>query len=423
MIRTDIASLELRDERVWADRLRQFNLVLFALLPVLLLFARGAADAAASIIGVSYLAVLISGRRWDITRHPLLIVLLIIWLVLNILVSPLAVSPAASFSRSLPWLRFALLFAAAMTWLFRSRSDLKIVIGLWSACLAFSIVDGLVQLIRGTSLLGIPMYLDVRITGPLDRPNIGMFVARIGFPLLPAALLLLPRRVLWPTVAIVLAALVGLIFILLTGERAAAMLAMLAIITAACGSVLVFPRYRLYGLAAIGGVAGLLTLVALSSERLMIRVLQFGIIIRNIRDSHYGELFSVGLDMWLQNPLLGTGLKTFDLVCNAQFLQRMSDGCPQHPHNVCIEWLASSGIVGLAGYLVFLLLLLLAAWPLLRGNTMTRLIGLLVAGSLVLLLFPLTASQSIFSNWPALVFWTSLSMTFAVVRLALKEDD
>lgn len=421
MTRTDIAALHLVDDRLWAERLRRLNLLLFALMPLLLLTWRGGADAAASIIGVSYIAVLVSGRRWDIARHPLLLSLLVIWLILTLLVSPFAIDPTASFSRSLPWLRFALLFAAVVTWLFRSRSDLKLVLALWTATIAFSMVDGLVQLIRGTSLTGNPMYLEVRITGPLERPNIGMFVARVGFPLLPVALLLLPQRVLWPALATGLMAIAGFIFILLTGERAAALLVLLAIVTAGLGSVLVFPRYRLYGIAAIGGVAALLTIVAMISDRIMTRVKQFVVVIQDFQSSHYGELFGVGLEMWRDHPLLGVGLKNFTTVCNARFIEQMSDGCPQHPHNVYIEWLAESGIAGLLGYLAFVVLLVLAAWPLLRGNTVTRMIGLLVAGSMVLLLFPLTASQSIFSNWPALLFWIGLSLTFAATRLALKD--
>jgi len=423
MIQTSIANLELRDDRAWAERLRRFNILLFGLLPVLLLFWRGGADAAVSIIGVSYLAVLINQRRWDIALHPLLISLLVIWLVLNLLVSPFAVSPSASFSRSIVWLRFGLLFAAAMTWLFRSRGDLKLVIGLWVTTIAFTIVDGLVQLINGVSLTGNPVTTTTRLTGPLDRPNIGMFVARIGIPLLPAALLVLPQPVRrWTILGLAILAGIGLAFILLTGERAAALLSLLAVMTAACGSILAFPKYRLHGIAVVAGIVAVLGAVVASSERIAERVEQFVIVVKDFPASHYGELFSVGLDIWLKHPLFGAGLKNFQSVCNAEFIARMSDGCPQHPHNVYIEWLAESGVIGLVAYLVFIVLLILAAWPLLRGSTRTRFVGLLVAGCLALLLFPFTASQSIFSNWPALLFWTGLSLTFAVARLALKDD-
>jgi O-antigen ligase len=420
MIRTDITSLELPAASDWINRLRQINLILFALTPLLLLFWRGGADAAASIIGISFLAVAVARRQWGLARHPMLATLLGIWLLLNLLVSPLAVDPAASFSRSIAWLRFVLLFAAVVTWLIQSRSDLRLVASLWGATLAFSIVDGLVQLVRGISLTGNAMYSEIRITGPLERPNIGMFVARLGFPLLAATPLLFGLRA---RSAYVVAALtvVGLAFILLTGERSAALLSVAALGAAGIGSILVFPRYRLHGMAVLLLACSVGAVVTVSSERIWSRARELGAVLKHFSESHYAELFGIGLDVWRTYPVFGAGMKNFQASCWAISAPKVSDGCPSHPHNIYIEWLAETGTVGLLGYLAFLVLLLAAAWPLLRGSMTARVTGLLVAGCFVVLLFPLIATQSIFSNWPALVFWTSLSLTMAVVRLALKE--
>jgi len=420
MSRIDITTLELPVTADWTQKLRQINLILLALLPALLLFWRGGADAVASIIGVSFLAVVIARRQWVLATHPILASLLAIWLLLNLLVSPLAVDSAASFSRSVAWLRFALLFAAVVTWLIQSRSDLKLVAYFWGAAIAFSILDGLVQLLRGVSLTGNPMYGMVRVTGPLDRPNIGMFVARIGFPLLAAAPLLLGSRV--RTVYILApATAIGLAFILLTGERSAALLAVAGLLTAALGSIMIFPRYRLHGLALIVLAGGVGTVVAMSSERIWGRITDLGTVLKHFSESHYAELFSIGIDVWRTYPVFGAGMKNFEASCWAISASKVSDGCPSHPHNPYIEWLAETGAVGLAGYLVFRILLVVAAWPLLRSGNVARLTALLVAGCFVVLLFPLIATQSAFSNWPALVFWASLSLTAAIVRLALKE--
>ena len=422
MIRTDITLLELPAASDWSDMLRRINLVLFCLLPLLLLFWRGGADAAASIIGISFLAVVIARRQWGIATHPILAVLLGIWLLLNLLVSPLAVDPAASFSRSVAWLRFALLFAAVVTWLIRSRSDLKLVASLWGATIAFSIVDGLVQLLRGTSLTGNPMYAMTRITGPLDRPNIGMFVTRFGLPLLAAAPLLLGMRARSAYI-VTAATAVGFAFILLTGERSAALLTVAALSTAGVGSILVFPRYRFHGLAVLLAAGSVGAAVTITSDRIWSRVEQLGEVLRHFSESHYAELFGIGIDVWRNYPIFGAGMKNFEGSCWAISAPKVSDGCPSHPHNAYIEWLAETGVTGLLGYVVFLLLLLLAAWPLLRGGAVARLTGLLIAGCFIVLLFPLIATQSIFSNWPALVFWISLSLTMAIVRLALKEQE
>jgi O-antigen ligase len=422
MIRTDIASLELTAASGWTDVLRRINLFLFALLPLLLLFWRGGADAAASVIGISFLAVAVARRQWGLATHPLFAVLLATWLLLNLLVSPLAVDPAASFSRSVVWLRFALLFAAATCWLIQSRRDLKLVVVIWGATLAVSIIDGLVQLISGTSLTGNPMYNTTRLTGPLDRPNIGMFVARLGFPLLAAAPLLPGLRGRGIHIAAVaVAAVAGFVFILLTGERSAALLCVAALGAAGLGGILTFPRYRLQVLAILVVTASVGVGVAAMSERIRLRIEQFGIVLKHFTDSHYAELFGIGFDIWRNYPVFGAGMKNFQASCWAISAPQVTDGCPTHPHNIYIEWLAETGTAGLVFYLAFLMLVVVAAWPLLRGSTTARLTGLLVAGCFVVLLFPLIATQSQFSNWPALVFWTSLAMTMAVARLALKE--
>ena len=312
------------------------------------------------------------------------------------------------------------MFAAVVTWLIQSRRDLRLVASLWGATLAFSIVDGLVQLVRGMSLTGNLMYSEIRITGPLERPNIGMFVARIGFPLLAATPLLFG---LGARSASVVAAFttVGLAFILLTGERSAALLSVAALVTASIGSILVFPRYRLHGMAVLLLACSVGAAVIATSERIWNRARELGTVLRHFSESHYAELFGIGLDVWRTYPVFGAGMKNFQASCWAISATKVSDGCPSHPHNIYIEWLAETGTVGLTGYLIFLVLLITAAWPLLRGSMTARVTGLLVAGCFVVLLFPLIATQSIFSNWPALVFWASLSLTMAVVRLALKE--
>lgn len=287
MIRTNIALLELPVAVDWTNTLRRINLILFALIPLLLLFWRGAADAAASIIGISFIAVVVARRQWGLATHPLLAALLGIWLLLNLFVSPLAVDPAASFSRSVAWLRFALLFAATLCWLIQARSDLKLIAVAWGAVIAFSVLDGLVQLLSGTSLTGNEMYNGLRITGPLDRPNIGMFVARFAFPLLAATPLLLgPHARRSHIAAAVVATAAVFVFILLTGERSAALLSAAALVTTGLGWVLVFPRYRLHGLAALllAGSSG--ALVAAMSERIWSRIGQLGTVLKHFSDSH-----------------------------------------------------------------------------------------------------------------------------------------
>lgn len=409
----------------WTGRLRQIALGLFALLPAMLLFWRGGAEVVIGLIDVSYIAVLLVRREWRSTFFPPLLALLATWLALNLLVSPFAVDPGASFGRSTSWLRFILLFGAVTTWLIQSPRDVKLVAMTWAATIGFAILDGLVQLLRGVSLTGRSMTGSSRLTGPLDRPNIGMFVARTGFPLLAAAVLLFAHSVRHSALrvgAILALAATAFGFILLTGERAASLLTLIAIVTSAGLAILLAPpRYRLYGLLLLVATAGLLAAIVLNSPRIMDRIGSLLGVLNNFRDSAYGELFTAGLHVWREYPLTGAGMKNFQIACQIVLGDTLKDGCHPHPHNVYIEWLAETGIIGSLGFLAFLATLGALCIHLLR-RTSGRIVGALVAGSLMLLLFPFTASQSFFSNWPAILFWASLSLTIATARLAVRPD-
>lgn len=409
----------------WTSRLRQIGLALFAILPAMLLFWRGGAEIVVGLIDVSYIAVLLVRREWRSTLFPPLLALLATWLALNLLVSPLAVDPAASFGRSTSWLRFILLFAAVTTWLIQSPRDVKLIALAWAATIGFAILDGLVQLLRGISLTGRPITGSERLTGPLDRPNIGMFVARIGFPLLAAAALLFapPARIsVLRACAILVLAATAFGFILLSGERAASLLTLIAIATSAGLTVLLAPpRYRLYGLLLLVATAGLLAAIVLNSPRIMGRIAALANVLNNFWDSAYGELFAAGLHVWREYPLTGAGMKNFQIACQIVLGDTLKDGCHPHPHNLYIEWLAETGIIGSLGFLAFLATLGALCIGLLR-QTSGRIVGALVTGSLMLLLFPLTASQSFFSNWPAMLLWASLSLTIATARLAMRPN-
>src|SRR3546814_11304865 len=120
-------------------------------------------------------------------------------------------------------------------------------------------LDGYVQLLTGTSLSG-NIATGERLTGPLDRPNIGMFTARMGFPLLAAALTLAASKRISASRLVLLAgfALVAFAFIILSGERTAAILTMMAVLFGAgieIGRASCRERVCQYGLNSGGAVA------------------------------------------------------------------------------------------------------------------------------------------------------------------------
>src|SRR3546814_1680781 len=100
----------------------------------------------------------------------------------------------------------------------------------------------------------------------------------------------------------------------------------------------------------------------------------------------------------------------FHLASQQTPLPGLHDACYPHAHNIYLEWLSESGLVGFICFVTFVALLV---WPVLRltwTRSDRRLTGAALCGGLIVTLFPVAATQSFFSNWPAMVVWTALGV-------------
>ena len=86
-------------------------------IPAFLLFARGAADGAVVLIALLFLVRSAVHRDWSWVQQSDIAILLVIWLIMNLLVSPFAEFSGKSFGRSASWLRFVVFYAAVTRWI------------------------------------------------------------------------------------------------------------------------------------------------------------------------------------------------------------------------------------------------------------------------------------------------------------------
>jgi O-antigen ligase len=399
----------------WAERLRRICLYLFAVLPLMLLFSREGSETIVAVIGLSFLAVIFARRRWDVLAQPLVAVPIAIWIFLMAVNTPLAWwDPPAVLGRAVPWLRFFCLFGAVVFWLFADERDFRKVAIAWGATFVFVVIDGTMQGITGTSLTGREIYLEQRLTGPLRRPNIGRYLAVLFYPGLAAFLLFgerdLDRRriaALFVTLAIVA------FFIVYTGERASTVMSLGTVTLAALILMVLGRRFILPSLFTIILTWGISAITIMMTVRVASRVDPTVEVAQGFQASPYGELIRAAATVWKVQPVTGVGLGNFDMVCEA-WEPELFYGCLRHPHNIYLEWLAEGGAVGLAGLLVFFGVVAALVLGTLRRRRQRPLLTALVIACPVLTFIPFVPSQSFFSNWPAMVWWTSLAMTCAV---------
>ena len=76
---------------------------------------------------------------------------------------------------------------------------------------------------------------------------------------------------------------------------------------------------------------------------------------------------------------------------------------------------------GLIGFLLFVTVMTILVWriiqlPVLRGEN--GIAAIFSGGTFAVLLFPIIVTQSVFSNWPGMLFWYSLSLAVTLSRIA-----
>ena len=394
------------------EPLKRVAMGLLLALPLTLPIARSAADGIVVLIGLAFLIESIRRRRWEWLRDPVILTGILLWAVLNLIISPTASDSAVSFGRSLSWIRFLLFYAAVTVWLLADHRSVRLVMW-WMICVIVLVVtDCLVQAFSGMSVTGQPIQGN-RLTGLLDRPNIGNFLAKMSFPLMGIILCVdrhgsLVRRASITSVL----GLVIFLSIFLTGERNSTLLTLLSLALVLLFVFISTPgrRFLIASLSVL--LTGMIAAVIMLEGRIYQRLSDLAADLSHFWESPYGHLFSAAWRIFMDNPLTGVGLKNFREVC-----ARYTEHCHPHPHNIYLEFLSESGVFGFVFFLAFVATILMTFARKTVRNAIDPAATGFFAGALLICLFPFAVTQSYFSNWPAILHWYSLSLAMAAVRI------
>jgi len=258
-------------------------------------------------------------------------------------------------------------------------------------------VDGLIQYIFGRDLLGIPLYIDGRITGFFSRGNMGLSV--ILTILLPIPLWYFMRKNLMTMFAFFV--LVGVVAVL-AGLRNSLVLMLVAAVGI---SLRLSYRYRLGFIAVALVVVTSVGLSPIMKERLQ-RFTELG----TMTFEQYDQITSRRLTIWetagkmvVDRPLTGVGAGMFARVyerystrANDPFRPGGAFGRSLPAHNVYVSIAAETGILGLLGIIVAFVLCLkwyYAATPLRREQAWPFAFSLLIA------MFPFSFIYTLYTQW------------------------
>ena len=328
-------------------------------LPLLLIGGRAAADAALSIVMILFLVRSYREHDWSWLRLTWVRVAAVLW-IWTLVVSFFAFDPARSFYFAIPWIRF-LLFAVALEVWVLNEIWLRRLLFATGITLGFAALDTWLQYFTGSDIFGHPKWSDIRLTGPFDRPKIGIYIVKLMFPVLLGLFFWMSwrRKSVWPKVVLGVIATVmsGAVFI--SGERMESIFVVFGVVVAVF-LIKGFSQRVLRSTALVTLVLSLLAagFVALSDNRVAKH--QFSsaaTMLSSFGESAYGEVWLSAWTLGTARPVTGVGMNNFRIACKepevslpATFEHR----CLSHPHNYYLEWLAESGFPGLLGFLVLI---------------------------------------------------------------------
>ena len=144
----------------------------------------------------------------------------------------------------------------------------------------------------------------------------------------------------------------------------------------------------------------------------------------------YLKIYNASLHIFLENPFLGTGLKSFLYECkklqnnnNNNNNNNKSFTCSTHPHNIYLEILVNQGILGLLLFLLFIFILINNIYAKInfsQVNIEKKILSIFFFTILISELIPIRSYGSIFSTVNGSIFWFLLSIISSKIHLPKK---
>jgi len=387
------------------------------IIPIFMAFSRVGAEVLCAVLGLMFLYRSYRFKNWHWVKQPPVLVALALWAYSVVISTPFAVDPMAALSR-LHWVRFILLFAAIVYWLSDYREEMRRVAAVIMFLLVLAAGDATYQFFTGASLDGTP-YIGERLNGPFDKTVIGSFLTKMSIPCIGLLFYYAwVEKKKWNMLAL-LATQAGLFTIILTSnERTATLTFLLGMALVGAGLFFTYKKTRIPVLLGVALVIAIIGAIYHSQPTMQRRVYFTQELLRDFSSSTYAQLWKGSLYVAQERPLTGVGMANFRKACPPLIDQQRINYCSEHPHNIYLEWLSELGVLGVAGFIVWIAGFAVAVCrrrtpPFRDGNI---LIFFALAG-MVVNLFPFAVTQSFFSNWPALLLWQSLAWSLAITRM------
>ena len=389
---------------------------IFYSIPILFLIGRASVDFFFTYLGLNFLIFkIIIEKDFAIIKNKIFLFGLLFCFLL-IFVSIFSTNLQVSLFKSLTYLRFVLFFGASVYILKSKYFDKKIFFYFLILGLSILNLDIMIQYIFKYDIFGYEpvknsvnsyrysgLYGDEFIAGGYIQKFLLIFILfNVSNP-----------KIFYKKYFFEIIVTLSIVILLITGDR----MPLINIVYSIIFLFVFFKSIRMYLL----NLSIFLLVVSLTisfldkgiSDRIVSIKTQ---LTYKVGDQYYNphlNLVRQSLKIYQNNKLFGTGIKTFRVTCSLDdnkviFINKKynSNFCSNHPHNYYLEILSETGIIGLIGFIVFVLCFLHNSF-FSKDYLLNNKIAFI---SLCIFIFPIASTGSFFTNMNACYFWFFVSL-------------
>ena len=323
------------------------------------------------------------------------------------------------------------LFFLILIFFFKKLENLKFLSLIFFISLNFILIDTLIQYVFGTDIFGYSRELQIgsdltssRLSGPFgDELIVGGFLKNIF--LISILWFLFPNNNKYIFFYYLI---FTLFIILLSGERASGVMFLFF-----CFLFIFFYNFSIKK-KIIFFLTLIFTFIIFFSINENLRkstfdrtFKQLGIIKseasykghRNFFDSQWGAHYLTAYEIYKNNKLIGSGIKSFRVECaNKKYEKinslRSNSRCATHPHNIYLEVLSETGLFGFLLFILAIILILKTQLKkVLSAKTNLYLFHLGIFISFLTLVWPIQTTGYFFSTFNGFFYWFYAALIFS----------
>lgn len=335
-------------------------------LPFLMITGPFLSDGGLTIICILFLTNQIIQKKYNFLGIDLFGKIFFLWCFYLIILSLFSVDPLLSFESSLFFFRFGI-FVYAIVYIVKNNENfIKYFYYFLMSAILFVILDGLIQYFIGYNIFGYE-YDGYRLGLFNDTKFFGHYLVRL-LPILFAIGIYYYSESKTNLIMLMSIFIISDILIFLSGERTSFFL--LLLFTA--GVLVLISKWKLIRILTVA-LSAIIVIVILNTDG----SIKQRMVTQTVNQTSWGVSFSPehdllyesAINMFIDNPIFGVGPKIYRLKCSDKkyakdiFGYRESittwdenNSCSTHPHNIYIQLLAETGIIGTLPIIILFLL-------------------------------------------------------------------